>query len=654
MNFSKALQVIPRIGAAALLTAAAPPTAARANIYATDIRLNGDTNNLPVATGGQAAISYILNEPAILGASIDILSGTNIVRSISLTNGEPGALRGTNTVSWDLRDNASNAVPVGNYSVRITAATGGYTNWTQITDDSNVGNYVWEGSGIGVDRNPDSVYFGRVYVANSYPGIGGLPGDNVGLLRLNADGSPAEEGEWTTGGYNWAGDTLSPWHVEVADDEHVYVEDWTSSGVVLRWDAAISTNSQLQVLGAQNWATNHSGGLVSLAGPAISGSSTHGSLWMADTTQGSLGILRYTLTTNGTVAADDFGTTVVGVTNDVSLTNVLNLQPFDVALDKAGNIYTIQSTASPGDPRPRVLRFPAYDPSTNAGAPELYADWAVGGGDDSMGSANGIAVDPTGTYVAVAFEGVQFGPFLTNGCTQVFYASNGVQVANLDLGVTISGEITHQDTDVGWDGVGNVYYTDDYSQNAPVWRAFSPPGTNQFTTMAVPVIQVGSGGGAGGPVTITGIQVSGGMVTIQFTGVAGDSASSFALLASPVAEGPYTNTLAQITAGAGPGQFQATLPASQSLFFYRIQRLGGPPPTGQITITGIAVSGQNVELEFTAPISDSAADFTIVSASQPQGPYTNTTATVVSGIVPGKFAAQLPRNGAAQFYRVKK
>jgi len=39
---------------------------------------------------------------------------------------------------------------------------------------------------------------------------------------------------------------------------------------------------------------------------------------------------------------------------------------------------------------------------------------------------------------------------------------------------------------VAWDNVGNLYALDG---TAEVWRAYSPPGTNQATTVAVPIIQ---------------------------------------------------------------------------------------------------------------------------------------------------------------------
>ena len=44
--------------------------------------------------------------------------------------------------------------------------------------------------------------------------------------------------------------------------------------------------------------------------------------------------------------------------------------------------------------------------------------------------------------------------------------------------------------DVAWDNAGNLYATDLTDTNGAVWRAYSPPGANQATTTAVPIIQL--------------------------------------------------------------------------------------------------------------------------------------------------------------------
>src|SRR5262245_29111588 len=168
------------------------PTRIQANVYPSNLRLNGAVTNVPF--GGvvtNVAISYVLNEDATAGAVISIRNGPTAVRTLTATNGGPGALRGTNVVNWDGKNDAQQSVPSGTYSVSVAAAAVGYTNWTQITSDTNEGNAVFEARGIAVNRNPSSPYYGRIYVANASEGPfpTNNPGDAVGILKLNADAS---------------------------------------------------------------------------------------------------------------------------------------------------------------------------------------------------------------------------------------------------------------------------------------------------------------------------------------------------------------------------------------------------------------------------------------------------------------------------------
>ena len=65
---------------------------ARANVYATNLKLNGSTNNPTIIAGQDVSIGYILNEPASAGVTIRILSGTTAVRTMALTPGSAAAL----------------------------------------------------------------------------------------------------------------------------------------------------------------------------------------------------------------------------------------------------------------------------------------------------------------------------------------------------------------------------------------------------------------------------------------------------------------------------------------------------------------------------------------------------------------------------------
>ena len=297
-------------GLALALALAALAPSARANVFASNVKINGGITNVVVGQGTNISISYILNEPASAGVTIKVLSGATVVRTISLAGGSAGALRGTNSVVWNGKDNGSNSVAGGSYSVSITAAASGYGGWTVTSDDNNDGNYSWEARGIAVVRNTNSPYYGRVFVGNSYDNSSGgtslLPGDYLGIQKLNADGSYADDGKFSTGGVAWGGQYLAPWKIRVSEDDLVYVGDWTDYGVVYRFDATLSTNSMLHVLRADN------DGASDLSGMAVAGAGASARLWMADDL-GSGGILKFAFTADGTCATNDTGTSVVGV-----------------------------------------------------------------------------------------------------------------------------------------------------------------------------------------------------------------------------------------------------------------------------------------------------------------------------------------------------
>lgn len=606
-------------------------TRSRANVYATDVRLNDDFTNV-VASSEPIVISYILNEPASLGATVQIQSGSTVVQTLELPTGVQGTLRGFNAVTWT----PTNLAP-GSYSVSVTAASSGYTNWTEITSDiTDLNTYVFDGHGIAVDKNPTSPYYGRIFVANSTPGQTSAAGDSLGILKFNADTTDAAEGVSSSGldGHLWSDASQSPWKIQVSDDDHVYVDDLANNGDLYRWDPTISSNTILHVLRQDNQPP----GSV-LSGPALSGSGTGTQIWMADTNTAT--VLKWSVNSAFVCASNDTGhLIVVGTASNL----------FDVAVDRNGNIYACANLGNSADPAPKVFRYPAYDPSTNNNMPEATPSWAVGGGDDTYAGASGIALDPSGTYVAVSFEGPA-GAASTNGNTRILWATNGAVAANLDLGVVSQGFANHDDTDCGWDAVGNVYYIDNYFER---WHIFSPPGTNQATTVALARVQVSGAPPPSGTIQITQITSSGGFINIDFTAGTNDTATSFSVFGAATVTGPYAKISTATITQLGPGRFRASFSAGAGTQYFRIAGQGTtPPPPSQPAFTKEAVSGGNIVLTFSGNSSDTAGSFSILSAAAANGTYTAVNAQI-SVLSPGLFQATLPRSGPAQFYKVRR
>jgi hypothetical protein len=174
-------------------------------------------------------------------------------------------------------------------------------------------------------------------------------------------------------------------------------------------------------------------------------------------------------------------------------------------------------------------------------------------------------VDPTGTYLAVAFWGhLDFVPSYHSGNIKIFHAADGSVATNLDLDVSYPSSLTddpthHLDTDADWDAVGNLYYLDDWPG---CWRAFSPPGANQATTLALANVQV-----LAPPLAAATIHIapSGGCYSISYSGGSG---SQFVLLTSPNVNAALAGWSRVATNTAAGGSFSIS-PGTRT--FYRVK-----------------------------------------------------------------------------------
>jgi len=643
MNVSKKIQNASMTAGLvfSLLTAAFTPCA-HANVYATDIKLNGGSNSITNASGTSVSISYILNEPATLGTTVNIFSGTNVIRALSFASGTAGALRGTNTVVWDGNATGGSGAAAGTYSIGITPSASGFTNWSQTSIDTNIGNYVFSPRGIAVNNNSNSPYYGRVFTGNAKNGPSTglpnpIPGDVDGILKVNADGSLADEGQGNTNGnqagYQWEDDGFddSPHFLRYGQDDRIYALDLTGPGIIVACDMIMSTNQV--VLSTVNYNNNPYEGEVSNGGgwgmmDVTDAGTGKGRLWLGDDDEpGGAGVWVWNMINGVANPSDTRGTQAIAVGGDLSLWPAGGFM-----MDEGSNIFVSQVPTSPGDQHNLAMVFTNWNGVTTL---TNGTAWRVGAGDTTFSGIYDTALNSrvNPKFVAYAISG-------SSGGIRVLNPTNGATVlTNLDAGNTYFG--------VAWDAVGNLYGA---SASLSRWRAFSPPGTNQATTVALETVQVT--GSSSVIIYITSIVVSNNTVIINFTGPSSASASAFTLLSAGTAGGPYASVGGASISQMSPGVFQATAIKNGAIQFYRVKYTQSSPT--RPTITSLQVSNNTVTINFTGSSSDPASAFTLLSAAVAPGPYASVGGASISLISPGVFQATATKNGSVQFYRLKR
>ena len=96
--------------------------------------------------------------------------------------------------------------------------------------------------------------------------------------------------------------------------------------------------------------------------------------------------------------------------------------------------------------------------------------------------------------------------------------------------------------------------------------------------------------------------------------------------------------------------FQATVPTSGQLQFYRVERSG--TTRARSVITSLTVTNGVATISFTGASSDSPSAFTLLSSPTVNGTYSHCGGRRASPGSGGSFQATVPANGQMQFYRV--
>lgn len=450
-----------------------PATVFAGNVYPTNLAQS--TNYVNQTLGDTVTLGYLLNDDAT-NVTVEVLNSSNAVVKTFLVGAQA---KGSQSVLWDSTDDSSVLVPTGNYTFRVNTTGAASGAWTQFNSTASKLNYFYTPRGVAVNKNPDSPYYGRVYVGEGAGGISGMEGPTTrvttdGIYMLNADisdnGIPGGTGAHTAGvPWRLANDTpadntpASPFRLEVGPDDSLYITDWSDAQSGL-WQADPNVTSAVEVLdstGRNTAGLNTTHG--SIADVIVTGTGASRTIYTFDEdyatpsveTRGS--ILRYDIGTNTTfsgppsaLAYDD--------TSDNRVQNFLG----SIALANDGTFWLAQNRAGGADTLSSLMQIDASGTVLWSSIPSLAATSL----DDPLRGMQGIAYDAVNNLIAVVTNINVTGT--GNGRIQIFDP-----VSKTVLGTLYFGSTTN--TDVAFDAAGNLYVTNRSAERLRLW---SPPNGN--------------------------------------------------------------------------------------------------------------------------------------------------------------------------------
>ncbi len=539
---------------------------ARANLYITNLRLNGAVLLTNSAAITNINITYILNEPAAQGVTVQISSGSNLLRTLTAAAGTEGALFGSNVMVWDSTDSNGVPVPTGHYGVSMTALGGSHTNWTQISQDSVPGNYTHDPRGLAVNNNTNSFYYGRVFIGNAHESTATppstLPGDQDTIIKLNADGTFAADGSNGDGGYSDMvdlGDFGVPQKMRVGEDDRLYMMDLNSPPQLVALDMPLSTNDI--VLSMANYEYNPfwlngslAGGIGWFSMDVTAVTTTNGLIWLGQVDANGAGIWSWNMTNGVADPTNDTGNWVVEVGDSLGVAASGGLM-----VDDNFDLFVGQYLTDSGDTNADCVKFPNWNDGLSFGGEPVSngVAWSVGGGDNTFLGVYDTTIDSRRSpkFVACALTGgpVTHGP-VTAGI-RVLDAVTGEVVTNLDT--------TNQYYVTAWDSVGNLYAA---SGSSHLLRVFSPPVATNPASISGELQIVPA---------ITSVTLNGTTLTIYFIGTASDQVSQIGLQSCPALNSPFVDVTTGVTVQLiRPGYFQLTTTVSAPIQYYRIRDAG--------------------------------------------------------------------------------
>lgn len=457
--------------------------------------------------GSPVFITYRLNQAATAGVTINILSGSNVVATIN----SMGTNMGLNTNVWTPSLS-------GAYSVSVTAGAVGFPIWTQISVDTNAGMPAYYPLGIAVDKKTNSPYYGRVVMGCAATGDAGttnipLAAEQIGLYKMNADGSQADEGWYGNAGYtnDDAGDGqvagqfansggYDPMKIRIGEDDRIYWVDDSDLGAIIACDMQATTNQLVINEGPL------SEGLPSIYSYSqcpdygdlgigiqvfdiLGTATTNATLFLPCNDSPGWGMWMFHLTNGACNTNDIYGTQVIEVTNS----DILSVTSGGCSVDTNLDVFVSQSLDTESAVF-QTLEFSnwnhgvlppvdstgstAFTYALGASAGQVsWGDLPAGPADYSFESIQDTVINNRTNPTMVALP---MGPRTANGNggIKVVNATNGAIITVTNSSGVVIQSLTNIDypqsyTCAAWDNVGNLYGA---STTRNVWRVWSPPG----------------------------------------------------------------------------------------------------------------------------------------------------------------------------------
>jgi hypothetical protein len=623
MKTCKSLNSMMIATAACVLTAFLAAPDARANVYATDIQINATlTGTATGSVGSPVSITYHLNDSATAGVTVNILRSNSVVASFAGTT-----TMGLNTVSWT-------PSAAGTYSVRITAGSTGYPTWQQISPLSTNYAAVFP-LGMAVDKNTNSPYYGRVILGCAFNASANGVTQQCGFYKINADGTPADEGSFGFGNYttNDAGVTASgqmpygtragygqwknPSVIRIGEDDRIYWQDNSDGGAIVACDMLATTNQVIICTGNSPSSDGYPTVLGALVGPTYANSPA-----LAYVNQNTYGWVQFDIINVGT-ASSYSGTNGVYTGGQAALF----LSDWDY---QCAGVWMWHLVGAPG--------------SMTSDPTDTYGQQVVGIGGSIPLRTDGIAVD----YNLDLFVGQsRFNPGDPNTRAAFWTNWNSRTLPPGDQGGAQGGGLTYSESGGAFwtEGDGSSSGTDRAvfdvvmnSKSNPTLLARTHDGTstNCGIDLLIPLNPA---------ITITGGSLSGSNLTINCVSSSpyAPLASQLSLYASADVSQPFSPVTATFT--GSNGVFQATTSISGPVGYFQVAY---PPVAGTsaqgsvVTIKGTGTEADTMAsidtgIYYSAVAFDNVGNLYGANATDnywrvwsPPGPNTNTTAAVVT------------------------